>query len=381
MALIVAFAALLALGASASAQTAEVHLADDALLSANSSAPHGRLPVLFVHGHNTDGDESTNPNYRKNWQNSLNGLPSFKQSLDLPENGGLGIEPYYIRFQSQDRSITEDAAEISDAIERILQRHDPNYPAQPTHVQVVIIAYSKGTISARLYLKNLQTERPGFRPVSEFVAIAPPNHGINVSGLGGLTSTAGQELFNGYGLTTCAPVFPVATRDFIENLNGHPIEDTQVLDTNESYASEAPGSRPDTDPTGAPNPPINGTLYVTIFADGNRDFVGGDDASNDCQGRRLAKNIAPTQSTSKSPALPATISLPYIKTRSTRPRLSASHFTPPYTTARRWARPARTLVAYPLSRPRRGRRQCSRSISLAACRLRLVPAVRREPSF
>jgi len=290
---------MLALAASAAA--VEVHLADDSLLDANSPAPEGNLPVLFVHGHGGD-DEASDPNYQNNWQETLNGLPSFKQSLDLDENDGLGIEEYYIRFLDQDRSITEDAAEIGEAIELILHRHDPDYPAQPTNVQVAIVAYSKGTISTRQYLKSLQTQvpglpapRPDFRPVSEFVALSPPNHGISTPLFALTQSLAVKQLYNGFRpdgvVFDCSDSFgTAAATNYIQDLNGHDIADTIALDPNESYAEEAPGSRPDGDP------PTAGTLYVTLFADGNRDFVGGATPSTDCaqaDGRKLALNLAP----------------------------------------------------------------------------------------
>ena len=135
-----------------SAKAVEVHLADGSLLSQNSPSPDGRVPVLFVHGHNPN-NEATDPNFENDWQESLNGLPSFKQTLDAPANSGLSIEQYYIRFLDQSHSITEDARDISDAIELILHRHDPDYPAHATSVRVVIIAFSKGTISSRQYFK------------------------------------------------------------------------------------------------------------------------------------------------------------------------------------------------------------------------------------
>ena len=105
----------------------------------------------------------------------------------------LGIEPYFIRFQLQHRSIVLDAQEIAAAINWILQRHDPTFnpadPASRTPVQVAIIAYSKGTISSRYYLKGLRdpqvaqelgmlAPRADYFPVSEFITIAPPNHGL-----------------------------------------------------------------------------------------------------------------------------------------------------------------------------------------------------------
>ena len=222
-------------------------------------------------------------------------------TLDLADNAGLGIEDYYIRFSDQNRSIADDAAEIGAAIELILHRHDPNYPGQPTtNVQVVIIGYSKGTLSSRLYLKNLAAEARTFRPVSEFIAIAPPNHGINVAGPSVLTSTAVQQLVNGHGLNNCSAIlFPAATRNFIANLNGHPINDTIYRPTSPTdptplppadNAGEGPDSRSPTER------PTDGTLYVTLFATGNRDFVGGDTIvappDDDCEGRRLAKNLS-----------------------------------------------------------------------------------------
>jgi hypothetical protein len=161
--------------------------------------------VLFVHGHAIDfelgsdntTDDPADPNYKKNWWAGLNGLPSFKQTFEHPSNSWLDIEPYFIRFEDQARSITEDARDIQQAVDDIIRRHNPNFdptaPSGPPPVQLVIIAYSKGTISTRQYLKSLQQQvqdnggislpppRPGYRPVSEFIAIAPPNHGLAVS--------------------------------------------------------------------------------------------------------------------------------------------------------------------------------------------------------
>ncbi len=291
--------------AAAPAFAAEVHVRDrttgqNTLLDINST-PRGKLPILFVHGHNLEigSTESNDPNFQKNWQRSVNNLSSFADALSLPQNEWLDVEEYYIRFLNQGRSITEDAREISEAVEAILQRHDPayNFPNNPTtDVQIVIIAYSKGTISTRLYLKDLETARPGFHPVSEFIAISPPNHGISFA-FG--SNCASRQLMNGHTplctgfLTTvdCSP-FAGGFADFIENLNGHDIEDSEALDPGENYPSEAPGSRADTDQSGARNPPSSGALYVAIFADANRDLVGGDTPSNDCEGRQLALNLS-----------------------------------------------------------------------------------------
>jgi hypothetical protein len=296
------FAGLLAFCLPGAARAVELHLADDSLFDpATSPPPRGNLPVLFVHGHNTASGNDADFNYRKNWRQSLNGLPSFQQTIDLTENSGLGIEPYYIRFVDQNRSIVEDAREIGEAVDLILRRHDPGFDPtdsnSTTSVQVAIIAYSKGTISTRLYLKSLQGLVPEIpappqtdaHRVSEFVAISPPNHGMNVVALGALTSLAVQQLLNGHGATTCLPLPAAAAHDFIERLNDHPIADTATLDAGDVYPSEAPGSRPDD------QPPTAGILYVTLFADGNRDLVGGDSVpnNNDCEGRKLALNLAP----------------------------------------------------------------------------------------
>ncbi|HEX8146855.1 MAG TPA: vWA domain-containing protein [Pyrinomonadaceae bacterium] len=319
--------ALLALGVTASSQITEVcpaggapsdpdappeiYLADNTRFDVNSS-PQGGLPVLFVHGHNGADAQDADCNFQKDWQNTLGaGLTSFKQAL--AQNNGLGIEPYYIRFRDQNRSIDDDARQIGGAVELILRRHDPgyHYPDRPTGVQVVIIAYSKGTISARRYLKSLQAEAAAGaaaprRPVSEFIAIAPPNHGLGTRLFALTGSLAVRQLYNGYRPhrlfnDNCGQSFgtPEAT-DYIETLNRlgpedtHAIEDTLELSEGQVYAGEAPGSRPDINPlTRAPNPPTAGTLYLTLFDELNRDMVGGSVASNDCQGRAVALNLSP----------------------------------------------------------------------------------------
>mgnify|MGYP003587830058 FL=1 len=58
---------VLALWASVSAQIAVVHLADDSVVDANSPPPQGRLPVVFVHGHNAEQAFDSDFNYKKNW--------------------------------------------------------------------------------------------------------------------------------------------------------------------------------------------------------------------------------------------------------------------------------------------------------------------------
>lgn len=299
--LAVAFVGLLVLAAVGSAQTSTpctftavracVHLHDDSQLLPTTLTLSGRLPVLFVHGHNTDSANDADFNYQKNWQDTTR--VSFKPTLGL--NPALDIEDYYIRFEDQSHSISEDATDISDAIDLILHRHDPNYAyphvsGQTSHVKVVIVAYSKGTLSARLYLKSLVTNivgmpppRPGFNPVSEFIAISPPNHGIVSLG----TTCAAQELMNGRTAFGCnvfgvlaqpCGSFPAGGLDFITNLN---------------TPDEAPGSRAPTNSSGAPTPPTQGTLFVTIFADAsNPDLVGGASPPNPnpCMNRPMAAN-------------------------------------------------------------------------------------------
>lgn len=291
--LALAAAGLLVCGIGISGQTARIFLDNGSVLTNQTASLKGKLPVLFIHGHNPDAGDSP-PNYQNNWQSPLRDLPSFQQTLALnlppgqtPQKDILGIEPYYIKFSSQRHSISNDAEEISDAIDLILHRHDPsyNYPAsstQRTVVKVVIVAYSKGTISARLYLKNILTDRPGFQPVSEFIAIAPPNHGTNLE-VGG-ASCASQQLMNGkkadcssFNINFCA-LESASSANFIRTLND---------------PDEAPGSRTNTNQNGKPNPPTAGTLYVTIFANGERDFVGGKAVSTDCDGRRRAENLSP----------------------------------------------------------------------------------------
>ncbi|MGD8991518.1 MAG: VWA domain-containing protein, partial [Desulfobacterales bacterium] len=265
------------------AAAATVYLNDGSELTENSPPPARKNPVLFVHGHDPSPDPN-NPNYQKNWWHSLGNLPSFKQTLELAENGCLGIEPYYIYFQDQGRSIALDAADIGDAIDSILARHQVQDPNNPD-LKVVIIAYSKGTLSSRLYIKNVLDNNFDI-PVSAFIAIAPPNHGLNVWPLLN-ASLAARQLNNGYGGLTCSSLGEDA-KDFIEALNGHPIEDTLAdnFDPTIEYPSEAPGSRP------PGSPPQDGVLYVTLYASGNSDFVGGSAPSDDCQGRVLAKNLA-----------------------------------------------------------------------------------------
>jgi len=299
--LVLATVAPLVFAFAVSAQTATIRLAGDIPFEDGPPSIQGKLPVLFVHGH---GDPS---NYKKNWQEPLveRNLPSFKDMLGA--NPDLAIEPYYISFDNADtRSITDDAIEIGNAIERILHRHDPERSAEDTSVKVVIIAYSQGTISSRQYLKSLQTQvdgmpapRPTFRPVSEFIAIAPPNHGLGTRLFALTSSLAVKQLYNGQRPRTerfdrCGQDFAQpADIHYIEILNKansldpHVIGDTQDLSAGRIFPGEAPGSRSATDAHSV------GTLYVTLFDEDDRDIVGGDIDSTDCVGRAVASNRAP----------------------------------------------------------------------------------------
>ncbi len=258
-----------------------------------------RLPMLFVHGHAFNDPMDQGRNYKKNWQLPLLALPSFKIAIDQPQNSALAIEPYYIRLRDQNRSVTNDAAAIGEAVERILQRHGDPGAAQ---VKVVIIGYSKGTISTRLYLKELM---PASQPVSEFIAIAPPNHGLAAGTLLTTPSLALRQINNGYGVSPqCASFNEAESLDFIERLNGHAIEDTSTDPPQGApHDSEAPGSRPDGAATS------QGVLYVTLYADSNRDSVGGSTSSGDCQGRRVAKNLAQNAVNIEVPEIPGTTAI------------------------------------------------------------------------
>ena len=79
---------------------------------------------------------------------------------------------------------------------------------------------------------------------------------------------------------------PAAT-DYITLLNGHPVIDT-LNTVSDTFPSEAPGFRRD----GAA--PHSGILYVALYGAANNPdtIVGGDTASGDCHGRKVARNLA-----------------------------------------------------------------------------------------
>lgn len=306
--------------------------------------PADAQPVLFVHGHATSFCGSSNPlcscedeelhceYFRRTWMNSLdNGLRSFADAID--HNPKLNLVPYYINFVDNTRSILEDAREIGEAVERIFKRHNPSLAIFPFHqtppdVQVAIIAHSKGTISTRVYLKSLYDPLPEypdvypgpyprFHPVSEFIAIAGPNHGtamwwpnpnhplaLQLWILFQLGKESVQQLNNGYSGFSCTSFtsYPSAF-EFMEKLNGHAMTDTHELtyiaNGNQfgSFAQEAPGSRKNGWPT------YKGPLYVSMFDEQCRDSVGCHrPIIDDCplllspspfQGRSVAANLAP----------------------------------------------------------------------------------------
>lgn len=244
------------------------------------SPPKSR-PVLFVHGHPLDGSSSSTPSYQRNWVDGT----SFNLTLGLNENQGLDIQDYYIEFQVRDRSILEDANKIGQAIGLI---QDCQNSSNPSDVKVAVVAYSKGTISTRLYLRSrhaaslgqdLSSEFPGdvpliphspaTNPVSEFIALAAPNHGLRAVALIA-NELPIQQLNNGrWRAAPCLQFTDPRATDFMSRLNG--------LDSNGDWsgAHETPASRANGDAV------ANGTLYVSIYD--NNDAVGGDlPDANDC---------------------------------------------------------------------------------------------------
>ena len=312
----------------------EVQLSLEGLASPDFPRPINHNPVLFVHGHHfinilkkhakktsfwdevpkerhqTDREwvgGATPKSYQRDWQHPFNGLPCFRETLELAENSWLEIEPYYIDLEDyrddeekKNRSIEADALKIQEAVNLILlHQGDPG----ATNKKVAIIAYGKGAISARFYLDKLwkeQNRRLSFHPVSALIAISPPNHGFPADRVDIMDrdSLQYQQLTNGYD-ENCSRFPDPSSHDFIEKLNGHPIYDTMADNYCASiFDSEAPGSRRNNEPA------ANGILYVTLYARGNRDIVGGSDPSGDCQGRVLAKNLAPNAENREIPGIP-----------------------------------------------------------------------------
>jgi hypothetical protein len=281
----------------------EVQLTLEGLTNSKFPRPINHNPVLFVHGHHYGNTKS----YQRDWQRPGNGLPCFRETLELAENSWLEIEPYYIDLEDYgddeekiNRSIEADALKIQEAVNLILlHQGDPG----ATNKKVAIIAYGKGAISARFYLDKLwkeQNRRLSFHPISALIAISPPNHGFPADRFDIMDrdSLQYQQLSNGYD-ENCSRFPNPRSHDFIEKLNGHPIYDTMTDNYCASiFDSEAPGSRRNNEPI------ENGILYVTLYARGNRDLAGGSDPSGDCQGRILAKNLAPNAENREIPGIP-----------------------------------------------------------------------------
>ena len=281
-------------------------------------------PVLFVHGHCSQGSvlgiplsscDPVDDQYVEAWRTDDSGT-SFKSALEAPENESLGIEDYYLEFDDlHDRSIVLDAKQVGEAIAQVQACQNPG---NPTAVKVALVAYSKGTISSRLYLRSVQEDltsviqgaatldppMPGYLPVSEFVAIASPNHGLRaINALDDELPV--RQLNNG----VSAPVYlgPILTggcddyqmpeaSGFMSALNG--------VDGNDQWngAHETPGGRMNGDPV------ANGTLFVSIYATGNRDLVGGADPfpEDDCTAppRKQARNLGAGAVNLAAPVLP-----------------------------------------------------------------------------
>ena len=235
------------------------------------SQPKSR-PVLFVHGHPPAGQ--TGQSLQRNWVDGT----SFNAAITLSGNQGLDIEDYYIEFAVANRSILEDANKIGEAIALIQACQNP---AAPAGVKLAVVAYSKGTISTRLYLRArheagqtppqdlstvfpgdvaLTPHSPGVNPVSEFIAVASPNHGLR-SVIA--TSLPIQQLNNGKRATFCTNFSDARTTDFMSRLNG-----VTANGNDWTGAHETPGNRAN----GAPV--ADGTLFVSLYD--LHDFVGGD---------------------------------------------------------------------------------------------------------
>jgi hypothetical protein len=122
----------------------------------------------------------------------------------------------------------------------------------------------------------------------------------------GRDSLAQQQLCNGF-TENCRRFPNRESHDFMEKLNGHPMPDTMPGNYCASiFDTEAPGSRRNNET------PDKGILYVTLFARGNRDIMGGSEPSPDCRGRVLAKNLAPNAENREVPGILRDTSYPEI---------------------------------------------------------------------
>lgn len=69
------------LTSSAAWAASEIWLPNGSVPDPLTSAPQKLRPVLFVHGHNPDDASDADFNYRKNWVDAVDGLPSFQHSV------------------------------------------------------------------------------------------------------------------------------------------------------------------------------------------------------------------------------------------------------------------------------------------------------------
>lgn len=279
-----------------------------------------RIPVLFVHGY-TSGSAPT-------WIDAGT-MPLTSFARALAANPQLPLDAFYVELPPRGsaypwnfgRSIADDAADILAAIEGGLDSHGNtqvgilNIPAYRKFGRVALVGFSMGTLSSRYYLTNLMGDRRSSTiTVSDFVALSPPNHGL--AGLFVLCADANEpdkslrQLCGGYmatwdsAFTACpcnpspAPQFNTNTGDdatFLIDLNGHALTDSCSLN---QYASEAPNSRPSTP---------GGVLYAAFYAAHGADLgIGGDTQSDDCMGRRLARNMADDAENREISSIPGT---------------------------------------------------------------------------
>jgi hypothetical protein len=268
-----------------------------------------RIPVLFVHG----AASGVGPT----WFEPGTGAMSTSMAAGLAANPQLPIDAFYIEMpvhgggQNTARTVEEDAQDILAMIEGGSDSRGGtqigilNMPAYQSLGKVAIVGYSLGTISARYYLKTLMgSRRNNAITVSEFVALASPNHGIaspflvgcddvNQSDRIGRQLCAGRTATLQSAVAVCGCGFFSTPADFttnqpgdltfLETLNGHPLADS--CRATPAAASEAPRSRPTT---------ADGVLYANFYAAGNADIlVGGHTQDRDCLGRKLARNLAP----------------------------------------------------------------------------------------
>jgi hypothetical protein len=264
-----------------------------------------RMPVLFVHGALSGGGTT--------WFEPGVGT---SVAAALAANPQLPIDAFYIEMpvhgggQNTARTIAEDAQDILAMIEGGLDSRGGtqvgilNMPAYQGVGKVAIVGYSLGTISTRYYLKNLMgSRRNGAITVSDFVALASPNHGIASTVVacddvnqpdrvsrqlcGGRRATVASALAAcGCGVLSTPPEFATNQAGdlaFLATLNGHPLTDS--CQAAPASPGEAPSSRPTTP---------GGVLYASFYAAGNADLlVGGHTQAGDCLGRKLARNLAP----------------------------------------------------------------------------------------